>query len=164
MTRRPAGTVLIEFDRFAWRKSTRLAAVLEQKAGRYGDLEAPFVLALCCGDTFVDWEDIVSALYGEPAFAIGDDGLVTAFREPSGLFCGRGHPRVSAVLTIRTLRVWCVREAVPVLWTNPNAHFRLMAELPWAAQGRLTFDGEIVIDEAVVEPRTVLGLPGLAGS
>ena len=92
MTRRLAGTVLIEFDRFAWRKSTRLAAVLEQKAGRYGDLEAPFVLALCCGGTFVDWEDIVSAPYGEPAFAIGDDGLVTAFREPSGLFCGRGQP------------------------------------------------------------------------
>src|SRR5712691_6684983 len=43
-----------------------------------------------------------SALFGEPAFAIGDDGSATTFRQPIGLFCGRGHPRVSAVLTIRS--------------------------------------------------------------
>jgi len=66
---------------------------------------------------------------------------------------------VSAVLTIRTLRVWRARDAVPVLWANPNALFPLMAEFPWAAQGRLAFDGEIVVDEPVVEPGTVLGLP-----
>ncbi len=66
---------------------------------------------------------------------------------------------MSAVLTIRTLRVWRARDAVPVLWANPNALFPLMAEFPWAAQGRLAFDGEIVVDEPVVEPGTVLGLP-----
>lgn len=62
------------------------------------------------------------------------------------------------MLTIRTLRVRRTREAVPVLWTNPNVLFPLMAEFPWAAPGRLAFDGEIVIDEPVVELGTVLGL------
>lgn len=57
-----------------------MAQALTQKAGYYGDLEKPFVLALCCGEVFVDYEDIVSALYGNPAFAIGDDGDATLFR------------------------------------------------------------------------------------
>ena len=117
------------------------------------------MIALNCGDTFVDWDDVVDALYGEPAFAIGDDGSATAFRQPSGLFSERRHPRVSAVLTIRALGVWRVREAVPVLWPNPNAAFSLQAELPWAARGRLTAGGEIVVDDPVVIPGDFLGLP-----
>lgn len=137
----------------------RLAAALEQKAGYYGDLDEPFVIALDCGDTFVDWDDIFDALYGEPAFALGDDGSATAFRQPTGLFSARGHPRVSAVLTIRALRVWRLREAVPVLWPNPNAALPLEAELPWAGLGRLAADGEIVVDEPVVNPGDFLGLP-----
>lgn len=139
--------------------ASRLAAALEQKAGYYGDLDEPFLIALNCGDTFVDWDDIVDALYGEPAFAIGDDGSATPFRQPTGLFSERGHPRVSAVLTMRALRVWRVLEAVPVLWPNPNAAFPLRAELPWAAQGRQAPDGEILVDEPVVRPGDFLGLP-----
>lgn len=136
----------------------RLAQALTQKAGYYGDFEKPFVLALCCGEVFVDYEDIVSALYGNPAFAIGGDGDATPFREQTGLFSGRGHPRVSAVLTVRDLRPWLVQKVVPVLWRNPNAQCPLDTEFPWTAPGWLEEDGTIAIDDPALSVASVLGL------
>jgi hypothetical protein len=47
---------------------------LKEKARRYGDLGRPFVIALLPSAVFVDYEEIVSTIYGEPVFAMGDAG------------------------------------------------------------------------------------------
>lgn len=140
-------------------ESERLNAVLEKKAGYYGDLDRPFVVALCCGDVFVDYEDIVSALYGHPAYTLGEDDSATPFRKPTGLFSGRGHPRVSAILTVRDFRVWLVHKIVPVIWRNQNALYPLGSELPWTASGQLKPDGTISIDDPQLSLATLLDLP-----
>jgi hypothetical protein len=133
-----------------WSESTRLTEALEQKAGYYGDLDEPFILALCCGDVLVDDDDISEALYREPDPAARSSQAV-------GLFRGRGHPRVSAVMTLREFRPWLVHRAVPVLWKNPNAAYPLTVELPWISTGRVD-DGGAIVDAATVGMAVALGL------
>lgn len=136
----------------------RLFERLRGKAGRYGDLGLPFLLAACVPEVSVDLEDVVKALWGEPAFFGSDDGLRPG-RLPNGVFSGRGHPRVSGVLLVQHFRPWLVDDVVPLLWTNPNATFPFVEAIPIVAPAELAEDGQIVVGTASVDPATFFGLP-----
>jgi hypothetical protein len=64
----PSGAISIFHGRTAWGGEWgRVGGALKKKARRYGDLERPFVMGLLSSAVFVDLEEIVSVIYGDPS-------------------------------------------------------------------------------------------------
>lgn len=117
--------------------SSEIRAALEEKANRYGDLEASFLIAVAdfknelTGDNA---EDLFSALFGDEAVRIkmSEDGnsvldsVIT--RKANGFW---GHPdkpknkHVSAVILVPSAQVWTFKSPK---WQP------LLVENPWAEQ------------------------------
>jgi hypothetical protein len=104
-----------------------LLSVLKTKAGRYGHLELPYVIAVleegALASTQSDWHRL-GALYGSLQVAWGLGSPARSTRAPDGFWVGPTGPRntrVSAVLLVATLRPWNVTDIVPELWSNPFA-------------------------------------------
>lgn len=152
------GVAIDPFRRLPTNGGKRLFERLRSKAGRYGDLDAPFLLAACLPEVSVDLEDVVDALHGEAAFVRTDDRFRPT-RLSNGVFSGRGHPRVSGVLLAQQFRTWLVDDVVPLLWLNPKAAFPFADPIPIAAPAALRDDGQIVVGNAPTVPATFFGLP-----
>ena len=80
---------------------------LKRKAGRYGALELPYVVALLCAGDFADDKDIADALLGTTAIQYNPSTLATrTVRQPDGFWHGPNGPQntsVSAVVTVPQL-------------------------------------------------------------
>lgn len=104
---------------------TPILKTLRTKATKYGDLAAPYVIALNCLDIFVDEDDKADALFGTKHFDIDlADDDVRVSHAPDGLWWGPNGPhntRVSAVLFGHNVLPWNMIRATPVLWHNPYA-------------------------------------------
>jgi hypothetical protein len=159
-----SGSVSLFPGRSSWGENwERVAAALKHKARRYGDLGTPFVIACLAGDVFVDDEDLVSALFGGPAFAVADDGRTVLGRQ-GGLWSGGANARVSAVLFVRQLVPTTVPVVIPTLWRNPDATHPLEIDIPPCGEGQLLDTGEIEIHDAAVAPHDFFELqPGWPG-
>lgn len=114
---------------------TPLRRKLKDKAGRYGDLGKPYVVALLCAGTFVEDRDIEQALMGpiehwrDPATGTWQPG-----RRPDGVWLGPAGPintRLSAVLTLPQLHPATTCAVQPTLWLNPNAAHPITDPGPW---------------------------------
>lgn len=87
----------------------QIRSALAGKANRYGDLRAPYVIAISVEAGFpADVREEVAALFGDEVWDIPKSGSVsvTRRREPNGFFTKRlnsqpPHPQVSAVLFYR---------------------------------------------------------------
>jgi hypothetical protein len=87
----------------------RIRDALEQKAGKYGDIDEPFLIAVYGKDEFpVKTQDEVDALFGDRVFLVPTKGrgAVTESRKPNGFFTSmrdgtHRHEQVSAVLFYR---------------------------------------------------------------
>jgi hypothetical protein len=117
-----------------------MLAKLKQKAGRYGQLEAPFVIALQATAVAGDEEDVSQALFGSEAVRVpvgpsGPVGEPEVVRRADGLWQWGGErraTRVSAVLAAPHFSPYSVAREWPRLWTNPwAAHPLDTASLPW---------------------------------
>jgi hypothetical protein len=156
----PAGSVSMFPGRSSWGGDWgRIRKALGHKAGRYGKLEKPYVIALAVGDQFVDEEEIVNALWGDPGYSVDAVGNVTVGRT-GGLWSGGANSRVSAVLTVRHLSPNAVNQVVPILWRNENASHPFTVELPLAADGLFAqTTGAIEIKNGLVTPAEFFDLP-----
>ena len=134
---------------------------LQDKAGRYGDLGAPYIIAVnSISKRRTDTWDFVDALYGTEGFApdLQTMGL-RQVRHPDGLFYGphgEQNTRVSAVLFC-VAHPWTLAGAPMILYHNPWAtHPIEQAALPVP---------QCVLQETQLQPiegqplRQVLGLP-----
>jgi len=87
----------------------RIRDALEQKAGKYGDIDVPFLIAVYGKGEFpVKTIDEVDALFGDRVFLVPTKGkgAVTESRKPNGFFTSmrdgiHRHEQVSAVLFYR---------------------------------------------------------------
>ena len=132
------------------------------KAGHYGGLAAPLVVAvLPLGGPF-DFEDAVAALYGSEAVRFDPaDPEVTAeaVRRPDGIW-SMGGAEVSAVLLGNMLSPWTVAKTWPELWVNPTPTYVLMSDFDGVPRVELRGDGRLERVAAAAEtPAGLFSLP-----
>jgi hypothetical protein len=87
--------------------SAQLRDAVRQKAGKYGNLETPFVIAVSAETTFpLTSKEEVKALFGDEDWKLHNNGQWTTSRKPNGLFAATRngnyrYARVSGVLVHR---------------------------------------------------------------
>lgn len=94
------------------------------KAGRYGDPELPFVIAVNSLEDYASADDAEDALFGSSAVAINAAGEDHWIREPDGVWHthnGPGYSRVSAVLSTERVYPWSLGQRRARLIYNPWA-------------------------------------------
>jgi hypothetical protein len=139
---------------------------LKDKAGKFGRLDRPYVIATLSRRDFVTDLDVEQALFGpevvripvRPDGPLGDPRLD---RQPRGFWQHddrKQATRVSAVLSATNLNPWAVDE-VPRLWRNPWAARPLVATLPWTTIEADLGTNQLVRHEARIDARELLGLP-----
>lgn len=139
-----------------------LRTVLARKRRRYGNLNAPFILAVLSTSGFTDEEDVTEALFGTEAvvFREGEPGSARTIRRPDGLWTGPSGPRatrVSAVLAGLGTMPWTCARNSPRLWRNPFASHPV-ADLPPFHRGSVTATGRIDVKDSAVPPSALFHL------
>lgn len=101
---------------------------VEKKASRYGDLGAPYVVAVNAMADYRNEEDTIDAMFGSPCLEIltYDDGRIERRENRSGDGVWRGHhgPRkkgLSAIISTERLTPWSVGQRRARLLHNPWA-------------------------------------------
>lgn len=100
-----------------------IASAIRGKAGRYGELDLPYVVAVNALETYANRESVIDALFGTEAVVVRRDGHEWV-RNPDGVWYGRGGPtntRVSAVLSTERLSGWDIGQRSLRLIANPWA-------------------------------------------
>jgi hypothetical protein len=123
--------------------STPIRDAIVAKAGRYGDLELPYVIAVnALDESSVDRIDVMDALFGEEQYIVtfGQSGISESemSRAPNGAWMSGSGPRytrVSAVLVAVRLLPWTVGSAGVCLIHNPWAQRPYFSELTRLPQG-----------------------------
>jgi hypothetical protein len=138
-------------------------AALREKAGRYGDLKAPYLIAVMIETFLTGDQDVFPALFGhlqlhvpidhpEAAFpGLANDGF---WRGPNGT----QNTGVSAVATARELYEWRIAEKAPEVWHNPWARCALPPILPWRTN-TIGEEGAVETGDAQVEPWELFNVP-----
>jgi hypothetical protein len=122
---------------------------LVEKAGHYGELDLPYVIAVDALTEFgIHKDDILDALFGKEQFLIPRDASsgvsVRVERTPDGLWTsptGPRYTRVSAVI-IATIDAWHIPTARVCLYHNPWAQHEYNSPLKTLPQAKLQ-NGEI---------------------
>jgi hypothetical protein len=115
---------------------------VEKKAGRYGQLDRPYVIAVNVLERFSFESAAIDAMFGSEYVAMTEDGDVRELRHPNGAFLGTRprNTRVSAVFSLDRLDPWNLG----------RCRSRLIAH-PWARHCLKTadlFPGDVVRIEA----------------
>jgi len=96
-------------------------SALARKGSHYGDLDAPFIVAVMPSFHF-DFESAADVFYGSQAisFQIDDPEAAITVRKPDGFWAPRSS-RVSAALVGPGVLPWTIAKTAPMLWLNPFA-------------------------------------------
>ncbi len=141
---------------------TPLRRKLKKKAGRYGVLNMPYVLAILCAGTFVEDREINAALMGPLVHWFDTTrGQWDSARQRDGAWMGPNgsiNARLSAVLTFPRLSPTAICAVEPTLWINPWATRPLTDFGPWR---RIEFrpTGAHIEHPATATVADILGLP-----
>jgi hypothetical protein len=143
----------------------KLVAAVKSKASRYGNLDAPFVVAVGTSSFDEDDEDVFNALYGSVSWVL--DGLgpgekITSrgVRNPDGYFGSPGawrNRRVSAVLIVDQLSLHDPTHARIALWVHPDPLHPLPNE-PMFPGVIHEWNGQRTNKREALDARTLLGL------
>lgn len=109
-----------------------IKAAVEGKAGRYGEMDRPYIVAVNALDIFANEDSAVDALFGTDVVRIRENGGVEWQRNRDGVWMGLGGPtytRVSAVLSTERLSAWDAGQRRLRLIHNPWAT-RQILDLP----------------------------------
>jgi hypothetical protein len=130
---------------------TAIRDALCTKAGRYGDLALPYVVAVNALDKSTDFTDIMEALFGKEKFLINLSRSKSSepkmTRELDGVWTSKSGPRytrLSAALVAIGLSPWNLPRANIRLYHNPWANLPYTSELTLLSQaipvtGRVEF-------------------------
>jgi len=105
----------------------RIRDALEKKAGKYGSIDMPFVIAVYgAGEFPVQTSDEFDALFGDKVWNVHSSRQVTERRKPNGFFISvregkRHHEHVSAVLFYRFKWLQDGHVQVAHIYQNPFA-------------------------------------------
>jgi hypothetical protein len=144
--------------------SSGLRDAIKGKAGRYGTLDRPYVIAVLIEDRYMDREAVVAALYGTVSYLFDSSPNATfdprPFRQLDGPWMsptGPTNTRVSAVLTAINLSPPLVTRIAPHVWHNPWAARPLVDRMNWATSR--VEDGVLVDADAELPLHELLALP-----
>jgi hypothetical protein len=159
---RPIGS---EFEGGGWVDDrTPLRDAILDKAGKYGEVNLPFVVAVNSLAEHLDQIDILEALFGKEQFVFTQTpkGVVgpKAQRAPDGVWTSPGGPRytrLSAVLLTHALFPWNIPRCWICLYHNPFAEKKLDCELNRLP--RMVPQGDRPEWVAGENPSSILGLP-----
>jgi hypothetical protein len=132
------------------------------KSSRYGELEAPFVIALLPASPVLSEEDVYGAMFGSSVMRFNPEHPENSeiVRGRDGVWSRTRGSRVSAILVGTGLAAWTVSKTWPCVWPNPWADFpipRALRRLPWTEVGD---DGALSRRRPEAEtPAGFLGLP-----
>jgi len=139
-----------------------LRKALRRKAKRYGDLDAPLILAAMMESSFAGDDDAESALIGPHAvqYVEGIPDSVKWIREPDGLWFRSTGPvvrHVPAAIVSTAIRPWAHNSRLPRIWHNPWAHARFdeFEDFPTGIIGKR---GGVTLRDATIQPSAVFGL------
>ena len=138
---------------------------LKHKAYRYGDLDAPYLIAVETPGAFTDEEDVMQALYGPEVVEIDADALVAVetTRMPDGLWRQGSTTRagrVSGVLVDLGAGPYSTAKRWPTLWANPWAdHSVADLDWPWPQRVADLASDRVELREASSEPAEFFDLP-----
>jgi hypothetical protein len=113
----------------------RIRDALEEKAGKYGSIDMPFVIAVYgTGEFPVQTPDEFDALFGDRVWNVHSSGQVTERRKPNGFFISvregkRHYEHVSAVLFYRFKWLQDTHVQVAHVYHNPCALRSLSSDL-----------------------------------
>ena len=101
--------------------------MIKKKAGRYGELAHPYVVATTTADFTASTDELNAALYGTEAIAVDrNDPLLRGnlFREANGIWRGRRdrwtNTGLSAVVLIPDLNMTSLAARLPLLMLHPE--------------------------------------------
>ena len=143
----------------------KLVAALKTKASRYGNLHAPFVIAVGTNSFDDDDEDVFNALYGSVSWVLkevgpNDDATTRSVRNRDGYFGCPGawkNRRVSAVLIVDQLALHDPTRARVALWVHPNPLYPLPSFLMFPGVVH-EWNGQSTDKHQALEARSLLGL------
>lgn len=120
---------------------TTIRDALCTKAGRYGDLALPYVVAINALDRSTDFTDIMEALFGKEKYLIdlsrSKSSEPEMTRELDGVWTSKSGPRytrLSAALVAISLSPWNLPRANIRLYHNPWARIPYTSELTLLSQ------------------------------
>lgn len=127
------------------RPEEAIKSAVEGKAGRYGDIDLPLVIAVNALEEVARVADAVDALFGTTGVIVSEDGGARGIRNADGAWRGAGGPvytRSSAVLFVERFSAWSVGQRTMSLIHNPWAR-RPIAGLPLGVDVREVIDGRL---------------------
>lgn len=108
--------------------STPVQRAILKKASKYGQLDAPLVVAVNISDSFFDKDDEIETLFGKEQIVYSEgrpDLSLELGREPDGVWIRGGYQprytRLSAVMMFRDLAPWNLDSVHNCLYVNPFA-------------------------------------------
>ena len=111
--------------------STPVQRALQKKAGKYGHLDGPLVVAVNVRDPFFDEDDELQALFGKEQVTFTRDRPdlpVKLTRKADGVWIKGGYKprytRLAAVLILRDIAPWNLCDAPNCLYVNPFIDYR----------------------------------------
>ncbi len=144
--------------------SAGIRPVLDEKASKYGDLEAPYILAVWVMSPIASESTPAEALFGL-TLPIDDGthptGLPLAVDERDGLWAPTQPGRLSAVLSANSMHFnySAVSRYLPRVWHNPWALHPINRRLPFAASRLSQDETSITNDPATATPSDLFELP-----
>ena len=122
-----------------------IKSAVEGKAGRYGDIDLPLVIAVNALEDFARVDDAIDALFGTAGVIIPEDGAPRRTRNADGAWRGPGGPvytRSSAVLFVERFSAWSVGQRSLRLILNPWARSPV-ADLPLGVEVKEVVDNRL---------------------
>jgi hypothetical protein len=147
----PGGVILPE---------VAIKSAVEGKAGRYGNIGLPLVIAVNALEEFARVGDAVDALFGTTGVIVSQDGAARGMRNRDGAWRGPGGPvytRSSAVLFVARFSAWSVGQRAMSLILNPWARSPI-AGLPLGVEVQEVVDGRLETRPGQ-SLREIFGLP-----
>lgn len=147
-----------------WKRIDNVSALrtaVRRKAGKYGDLDLPYVVAVNAVGQHLEVGDIAEALFGTESIVMVR-GAVRPERVPDGAWYGPQGPQHrsnSAVLVVAWLSPWTVAKQGGRVYHHPWAHrpcLDELSELPRAVPSKDCTQMQLV--DGVV-PHAIFGLP-----
>lgn len=126
-----------------------IKSAVEGKAGRYGDLDLPLIVAVNALEEFASITDAIDALFGTAVLIVSENGEERRGRDPDGAWRGLGGPvytRCSAVLFVERLSAWSIGQRTLRLILNPWAQNPL-PDLPLGIEIRQVIEDRLVTNE-----------------
>jgi hypothetical protein len=122
-----------------------IKSAIEGKAGHYGEINLPLVIAVNALDEYAEIDDAIDALFGTTGVIVREGREPQAIRNPDGAWRGPAgaiYTRSSAVLFVERLSAWSVGQRSLHLIVNPWSRNPIV-DIPLGVEVREVIDDRL---------------------